>query len=198
MLLDCGVHLSRGGLVALAGGAAIVMLWSLADKITARRLAGVGALAVVGAVGVMIAYRTIQRPFQRHLQCRQRHDARPPERSLAQMLKDCPLGHGWNNYAVLINPPYHYGDVVDNYFKKVGEFGGVDKHKGIVESHYYLPPRRNRLPGTRRLLAFHRLFSLAQPAGRLLLSRAVPWRRPASALRSAASATTPKACSNAS
>ena len=27
---------------------------------------------------------------------------------------------------------------MDNYFKKVGEFSGVDKHKGIVESHYFL------------------------------------------------------------
>ena len=59
--------LSRGGLVALGGGAALVMLWSLADKITSRRLAVVGALAAVAALGVAIAYKTNPGPIQRDL-----------------------------------------------------------------------------------------------------------------------------------
>jgi len=130
--------LSRGGLVALAGGAGLVMLWSLADKITPRRIAVVSALSVIALIGVLIAYRTIQNRFNATYNADSAMTRVLLNQASRQMLHDRPMGQGWNNFAVVINPPYHYGDVVDNYFKRLGEFSGVDKNKGIVESHYYL------------------------------------------------------------
>ncbi|HWD18654.1 MAG TPA: O-antigen ligase family protein [Verrucomicrobiae bacterium] len=130
--------LSRGGLVALGGGAAMVMVFSLADKITTRRLVVVSALLGVAVLGVAVAYRTIQDRFNATYNADSAMTRTLLNEASRAMLKDHPLGLGWNNYAVAINPPYHYGDVVDNYFKRMGEFSGVDKHKGIVESHYFL------------------------------------------------------------
>jgi hypothetical protein len=135
-IVEC--TLSRGGLVALAVGAVMVMLFSLADKITVRRLVIVSGLAVLGMVGVVIALNTILARF---------HDSYNADSALTrdmlnaasrEMLHDYPLGVGWNNFAVMIDPPYHYGDIIDNYFKRTGDETTSDQNKGIVESHYYL------------------------------------------------------------
>jgi hypothetical protein len=116
----------------------LVMLWSLCDKITTRRVVVVSSLASVSVVGVLLAYKTIQDRFNATYNADSAMTRTLLNQASREMLQDHPLGAGWNNYAVLIDPPYHYGDIVDDYFKRVNEFGGVDKHKGIVESHYYL------------------------------------------------------------
>jgi hypothetical protein len=135
-IVEC--TLSRGGLVALAAGAVVVMLLSLADKITVRRLVMVSGLAVLGMIGVVIALNTILARF---------HDSYNKDSALTrdmlnaasrEMVHDYPLGVGWNNFGVMIDPPYHYGDIIDNYFKHTGDETTADRNKGIVESHYYL------------------------------------------------------------
>ncbi|HZM06397.1 MAG TPA: O-antigen ligase family protein [Candidatus Saccharimonadales bacterium] len=135
-IVEC--TLSRGGLVALAAGAVAVMFLSLADKITVRRLVIVGGLAALGMVGVVIALNTILARF---------HDSYNADSALTrlmlntasrEMVRDYPLGVGWNNFGVMIDPPYHYGDIIDNYFKRTGDETTADRNKGIVESHYFL------------------------------------------------------------
>lgn len=54
------------------------------------------------------------------------------------MLHDFPLGVGWNNFALMINKPYYYGDHIDNWQLINGNSIDPDYKKGVVESLYWL------------------------------------------------------------
>jgi hypothetical protein len=135
-IVEC--TLSRGGLVAFALGALLVMLLSLVDKITIRRLVIVSALAVLGLVGVVVALHTIVGRFDASYNADSAMTRQLLNTASSQMLHDHPLGVGWNNYGVVIDPPFHYGDVIDNYFRHTGDQSRADQNKGISESLYWL------------------------------------------------------------
>ncbi len=134
-IVEC--TLSRGGLVAFSLGAAGVMGLSLAEKITSRRLVVGGALVAVTAAGLMLSLNTIIERFNAPYNQDSEETRRMLNTASREMLQDHPLGIGWNNYGVVINPPYRYGDIVDDYFRMHGELAN-DTNKGIVESLYYL------------------------------------------------------------
>jgi hypothetical protein len=130
--------LSRAGVVMFGIGAAAVMLLSLLDKITLRRVVVVSSVCLLGGLGVAMTYKTVINRF---------HDRGNEESKMTrvmlnqasrEMVHDHPLGVGWNNYAVMINKPYRYGDRIDQYFLSFGERIDPKARKGIVESHYYL------------------------------------------------------------
>ncbi|MGZ4961060.1 MAG: O-antigen ligase family protein [Limisphaerales bacterium] len=139
--------LSRGGLVAFAIGTVAVMGLGLVDKITIRRLLVVGALAAVVCVGVAASLQTIINRFNDTYNADSAETRRMLNIASREMLRDYPLGAGWNNFGVLINPPYPYGSLIDQYFKDHNEFKEVDTSKGIVESHYYLLLSETGYPG---------------------------------------------------
>jgi hypothetical protein len=130
--------LSRGGLVAFAIGTVAVMALGLVDGITIRRLVVVAGLAAVVCVGVAMSWQTIVNRFNDTYNADSAETRNMLNTASREMLRDYPLGGGWNNFAVLINPPYPYGSLIDQYFKDHNEFKEVDTSKGIVESHYYL------------------------------------------------------------
>lgn len=130
--------LSRGGLVAFAVGTLGVMALGLADQITIRRLLVVAGLAAVVCLGVAMSWQTIVNRFNDSYNKDSSETRRMLNIASREMLRDYPLGVGWNNFGVLINPPYPYGSLIDQYFKDHNEFKEVDTSKGIVESHYYL------------------------------------------------------------
>jgi hypothetical protein len=55
-----------------------------------------------------------------------------------KMLHDYPLGIGWNNFAEVINPPWWYGDHIDEYHRQAGNTVDKNYKKGVVESLWYL------------------------------------------------------------
>jgi hypothetical protein len=71
-----------------------------------------------------------------------------------QMLHDYPTGIGWNNFALTINSPWHYGDVIDATSRRHNELVDKKHRKGIVESHYYLLLSETGYPGYVSYLLF--------------------------------------------
>jgi len=55
-----------------------------------------------------------------------------------EMAHDHALGIGWNNYALVVNPPFRYADIYYDWLRgrhmKVNE----NEANAVVESHYYL------------------------------------------------------------
>ena len=129
---------SRAGLVIFAAGSAAVAVLSVVDKITPRRLTVTGLLGAVGAVGIVLSMDTIQERFNDY-----GNEASGMTRVLLNqasrnMVADYPLGIGWNNFAFVINKPFPYGEIIDEWELEGG--ATIDPHhqKGVVESLYYL------------------------------------------------------------
>ena len=51
---------------------------------------------------------------------------------------DHPLGIGWNNYALCVNEPYPYAEVIYDWVRERNMKVNKDKPNAPVESHYYL------------------------------------------------------------
>lgn len=129
---------SRAGMVIFAGGSAGVGALSLIDKVTMRRLLVLGMLSAIGIIGLALSLNTIRARFQDY-----GNEASGKVRELLNqasrnMVEDHPLGIGWNNFAFVINRPFSYGTIIDQW-----ELEGnvtLDPHhqKGLVESLYYL------------------------------------------------------------
>jgi hypothetical protein len=130
--------LSRGGIVIFGIGTVGIILWSLYDKISVRRITVVCALAAIAFVGISYSFTTIMTRFHDRYNVDSNETRVRLNKASAAMLKDKPLGVGWNNYAILINPPYHYGDVIDEWFIMHGENLEKGHLKGISESLYWL------------------------------------------------------------
>jgi hypothetical protein len=135
-IVEC--TLSRGGLVAFSIGTGGVILFSLLDKITPRRVLVVTAIGLVACGGALFALNTIVGRFNDSFNADSAQTRVMLNEASRQMLRDYPVGIGWNNYGVAINPPFPYGDHIDDYFRKHGDATQRDTRKGIVESHYYL------------------------------------------------------------
>lgn len=130
--------LSRAGLIVFALGTGAVVILSLLDKPTKRRLVTVGALGAVGLIGFALAVHTIVARFHdegNEASGETRHLMNAASKAMVQAH---PLGIGWNNYAHVINPPFSYGDVIDDWERERGHKVDADYAKGVVESHYYL------------------------------------------------------------
>ena len=74
------------------------------------------------------------------------------------MVRDHPLGVGWNNYGRMINWPNHYGDHIDAYNRSVGNTVDPTYQKGISESLYYLILAENGYISLFLFIAFFALF----------------------------------------
>jgi hypothetical protein len=130
--------LSRGGLACFALGTVAVVLLSLCDRVTRRRLGVLAGLALMAMIGSIKAMDTIKTRFQD-----QSNQASNKTRELLNaasrhMLEDYPLGIGWNNFGLVINKPYPYGDIIDRWEREGGAKVDETHQKGIAESHYYL------------------------------------------------------------
>lgn len=148
--LTCAVvvesTLSRGGIVIFGIGTVMVMLFSLLDKITMRRVLVIGGLCLVGVLGLAMTINTIVARFNDKFNADSNATRDLLNIASRQMLSDHPLGVGWNNYALVINPPWHYGDHIDKWQKKNNGVV-IPGAKGISESHYYLILAENGYEG---------------------------------------------------
>ena len=130
--------LSRAGLLVFALGTMLVVALSLFDKPTKRRIVAVSVLGGVGAIGLVLALATIVARFHDEGNQASGETREVMNAASKAMVQSHPLGIGWNNYAHTINPPFPYGDVIDDWERERGHKVDPDYAKGVVESHYYL------------------------------------------------------------
>lgn len=130
--------LSRGGLAVFAGGTIAIAALSIVEKPTRRRLAVLTGLSFIGIIGMALAMDTILGRFNDYGNEESKNTRAMLNISARMMVSEYPLGIGWNNFALTINHPYHYGDHIDHWQAMNGN--PVDKtyKKGVVESLYYL------------------------------------------------------------
>ena len=130
--------LSRGALVMFAAGTVGIIFCSLGEKITARRLLIASLLGVVGAVGLVLALDTIISRFNDRGNTASGELREVMKDACREMVKDYPLGVGWNNYGLVVNPPYRYAEIYYDFDRNRGMKPDLQRVNGLVESHYYL------------------------------------------------------------
>jgi len=135
-IVEC--TLSRGALVMFGLGTIAVTGLSLMEKVTSRRVLLTATMSVVGALGLVLALDTIISRF---------HDkGNQSSADLREVMKDAcramvhdhSLGVGWNNYALVVNPPYPYAEIYYDWVRSRNMQVRPDQANPVVESHYYL------------------------------------------------------------
>jgi len=130
--------LSRGALVMFALGSVVVVAASLAEKITARRVMVTSVMGILGAIGLMLTLDTIISRFHDQGNAASGELREVMKDACRAMVSDHPLGIGWNNYALVVNPPYRYADIYYDWLRGRGQTVDESEPNSVVESHYYL------------------------------------------------------------
>ena len=130
--------LSRGALVMFAAGTVGIICLSLGEKITARRLLITSTLGLIGAIGLVLTLDTILSRFNDHGNKASGELREVMKEACREMVKDYPLGVGWNNYGLVVNPPFRYAEIYYDFDRNRGMKPNYAKSNGLVESHYYL------------------------------------------------------------
>jgi hypothetical protein len=130
--------LSRAGLFIFAFGTVCVVLASLMDKATRRRLAVLAGIGAVGFLGLCMTLDTIVKRFTDYGNDESKRTREHLNIAAHKMLLEYPLGIGWNNFAQVINPPFPYGDHIDEYYRQTGNTVDRKYKKGVVESLWWL------------------------------------------------------------
>lgn len=138
----CGVivecTLSRGALVMFGLGAIVVTVVSVIEKPTPRRLKLTSIMGILGSIGLVLALNSIINRF---------HDkGNQASGELREVMKDAcramvhdhALGIGWNNYALVVNPPFPYAEIYYDWLRGKGNKIDESLPNSVVESHYYL------------------------------------------------------------
>jgi hypothetical protein len=149
---------SRAGIVVFAAGSATVAILSILDKFTVRRLVVLSMLGAIGVGGILLSLETIRARFSEY-----GNEASGMTRTLLNeasrnMVQDHPLGVGWNNFAFVINKPFSYGLIIDEWELQGGVTLDPHHQKGVVESLYYLLLAETGWQGLASWLAFMALF----------------------------------------
>ena len=130
--------LSRGGLVMFAAGTVAVVIVSLIDRPTKRRLQGTALLTLIAVIGLAMTLHTIIGRFRDYGNDESKRTRAMLNDASRQMLREHPLGIGWNNFARVINRPFPYGDKIDDWQRSNGNPVDPTYEKGVVESLYWL------------------------------------------------------------
>jgi hypothetical protein len=130
--------LSRASLAMFAAGVIGVLAAGLVDGVTARRIRTILVLGFVGVLGLVATADTIIARFNDDGNQASGETRDVMNLASAAMLRDSGIGLGWNNFALTINAPYPYGDVINDWERDRGHKVDEDYAKGVVESHYWL------------------------------------------------------------
>lgn len=139
--------LSRAALVFFAIGSAVIMLLSLCEKFTVRKITFISSLALVGFIGLAFTWNTISARFGEDRNKESSELRVLLIKASKLMLMDSSIGLGWNNYALVINKPWPYGDCIDEWTIDRGYTVDPDEAKPQPESHYWLILAENGYPG---------------------------------------------------
>lgn len=130
--------LSRAALAVFVAGVGAVMAAGFVDGITARRIRTMIAMGFIGMLGAAAAADTIIARFGDKGNQASGETRDVMNLASLAMLQDSPIGIGWNNFALTINQPYTYGDVINDWERARGHKVDETYAKGVVESHYWL------------------------------------------------------------
>jgi O-antigen ligase len=150
--------LSRGSLAMFAFGTIVVIGLSLLDRITKRRMVVLVSLTLVAVIGLAFTLDTIMGRFNDYGNDESKRTREQLNQASQMMVRDHPMGVGWNNYGRMLNHPNHYGDHIDAYYRSLGISLDPTYQKGISESLYYLTLAENGYLTLLVLLAFFALF----------------------------------------
>jgi hypothetical protein len=150
--------LSRGGLAIFGLGTVAVVLLSIIDKPTRRRIVVTASIAAIGIFGLMMTYSTIMARFNDYGNDESKRTREMLNISSRLMLHDFPLGVGWNNFALVINHPYPYADHIDYWNRINGNTVDRSYKKGVVESLYWLMLSETGYQGFASFILFMALF----------------------------------------
>ena len=140
--------LSRAALAVFAVGAVAVAGWSLLlDKFTAKRVRVIATMAGLALLALPLVLDTVIARFNDEGNTASSETRDVMNLASKAMLQDSFFGIGWNNFALTINPPFSYGDVIDDWERDRGHKVDSDYAKGVVESHYYLLLSETGWPG---------------------------------------------------
>ena len=146
IIVEC--TLSRGALVMFGIGTVAVVGLSLAEKITARRVLLSASLALVGALGLVLAIDSIASRFHDRGNQASGELREVMKDACRAMVHDHALGVGWNNYALVVNPPFRYADIYFDWLRGRGMINTENAPpNAVVESHYYLLLAENGYSG---------------------------------------------------
>lgn len=137
--------LSRAALAVLAIGIGAVILVGFFDKISLRRFVITAAICLAGVFGLLMTIDTLVGRFVQYGNEASEQTRQVMNLAARAMQKQNMLGVGWNNFAVAINHPYPYGDVIDQWNLDRGYNVSEEYAKGVVESHYWLIKAENGL-----------------------------------------------------
>lgn len=139
--------LSRAGLLFFAAGTVCIIAWGFFDRFTLRRVTATFAMLMGGAVLLAATLPTLIGRFHDDGN-KASGETREVMNLAAKAMRDDKLfGIGWNNFAIAINHPFPYGDVIDDWNLDRGQNVDYDYAKGVVESHYWLIMAENGYPG---------------------------------------------------
>ena len=156
--------LSRAALGAIAAGTLGVMGLSLMEKPTSRRMLATGLMGLVGGLGLLLTLDTIISRFNDKGNDASSELRHVMNAACKQMAADHLFGVGWNNYALVVNPPFPYAETYYEWIRGRGMKVDESKANAVVESHYYLLLAENGRPG---LIAY--LIMILVPLWRLML-----------------------------
>jgi len=154
-IVEC--TLSRGALVMFGLGAMAVTGASLLEKITARRMMLTATMGIVGALGLVLALDTIISRFHDKGNASSGELREVMKDACRAMVHDHALGVGWNNYALVVNPPYPYAEIYYDWVRSRNMKVRPEQANPVVESHYYLLLAENGYAG---LIAWLALISV--------------------------------------
>ncbi len=146
--------LSRASLLAYIAGTMLIFMLSLGDRVTIKRLTCMLTVAALGTVGLILALPTLMMRFGEDRNQQSAELRVMLNTAAADMLHDSPIGLGWNNFVVLANAPYPYGDVIDQWTLQRGMNLDPDEVHPQPESHYWLMLAENGYPGFCAYLLF--------------------------------------------
>jgi hypothetical protein len=150
--------LSRAGLAIFAFGTMLVVFLSLIDQPTKRRLTVLAGLSCVAILGLAMTMDTIIKRFNDYGNQESANTREMLNISSRMMLSDYALGAGWNNFAHVINKPYHYGDHIDRWQMVNGNPVDPEYKKGVVESLWWLLLSETGYQGFASFLVFIGVF----------------------------------------
>jgi hypothetical protein len=130
--------LSRAALAIFVAGVGAVMAAGFVDGVTTRRIRTVLVMGFLGLLGAAAAADTIIARFGDRGNQASGETREVMNLASLAMLQDSAIGIGWNNFALTINHPYPYGDVIDDWQRARGHKVDESYAKGVVESHYWL------------------------------------------------------------
>ena len=149
--LACGAivecTLSRGALVMFGLGAIAVTGASLMEKVTSRRVLLTATMGILGALGLVLALDTIISRFHDKGNASSSELREVMKDACRAMVHDHALGVGWNNYALVVNPPYPYAEIYYDWVRSRNMKVRPEQANPVVESHYYLLLAENGYAG---------------------------------------------------